>query len=214
MINRLIFAILLIFCQLLSYSQDKPTNRFEASFAYGAAYNLFGGESNNPWINMDLPSVHHAFEFSFDFRLRHNRFIGITYARHEIWATIDDYFYSPYHQVYVKMEGYRHFAIAEFIGVNFRREITPDFNMSAGLFISPMYGNNLRVDARDGDPNMHVILEDGYFSWKVDELGLWAAVEYFVPVRDYLDIGIRSRAFVTLSGFEKITLTPVVEFAF
>jgi len=214
MINRLIFALIFMFCQLFSFAQDKPTNRFEASFAYGAAYALFGGESNNPWINLELPSVHHAYEFSFDFRLRHNRFIGITYARHEVWATIDDYYYYQHQEVYVVMDGYRHFAISEFIGVNFRREITPNFNMAVGLFVTLMQRNTIRLSQRAGDPNMYIIFEDDFPRLVDNELGLWAAVEYFVPVRDYFDIGIRSRGFVSLSGFEKITLTPVLKLGF
>ena len=214
MINRLIFALIFMLCQLLSFAQDKPTNRFEVSFAYGAAYNLFGGAYYNPWINLDMPSVQHAYEFSFDFRLRHNRFIGITYARHEVWATIDDYFFNQQQEVYVIMDGYRRFEIAEFIGINFRKEITPAFNIAVGLFVSPMQSNTIRVSRPAwNSPIMNIILSDS-FSRRVDEIGVWAAVEYFVPVRDYFDIGIRSRGFVTLSGFEKITLTPVLKVGF
>ncbi len=208
--NKFISAIILMFCQL-TYSQEKHINQFEVSFAYGMAYhNLWWNSPGHEMLNLELSRIGHAFEFSFDFRLPHNRFIGLSYARQEVSTNLDDSYIIENYNVVILLENYRNSEVRDFFGIDFRKEFNTKLHLSVGLFYYFYYSNLLRRSYQE--PYFYIIWANE--KSRLDDLGIWLALDYYRPVRDYFNIGIRSRGFFTLSGFETITLTPVLKFSF
>lgn len=70
-----------------------------------------------------------------------------------------------------------------------------------------MYG----VSDRKESLNLFILNNDRQ---RADNLAISLAVDYYFPVKDYFEVGIRAKSYLTLSGLEPVSLSPIVKFSF
>ncbi len=213
--KALLIFFVLVFPFMLR-SQDTIANRFDFSVAAGVGYNHlwgkdFGGLHDYYYINLEeFPKLIGVFEVSFLFRLKENRHIGLTYSKLNYTNIINNTRYFSYYDVIIHLENYKNYHTYQYFGIEFRQEFIPRLHFGVGLNYYVHHFNYVSLEICDDIPCFTG--ED----WKqrLDDLALTAFLDYYFPVKNYVQIGLRTKGFLTLSGFEAITLTPVLKFSF
>ncbi len=211
-----IILFLAIFVTQNFQAQEKITDRFDFSVAYGIGYNNrwgrdFGGIPDYKNLNLEeFPKIIGVFELNFLYRLKENRFIGLNYSKLNYSNTLNESRYFQFQDVMVILDNYKNLHTYQYFGIQFRQEFLPMFHFGVGLNYYVHQFNYLSLETKYGTTSF--IGED----WKqrLDDLGLSASIDYYFPIKSYVQIGLRTKGFLTMMGFEAITLTPVLKFSF
>lgn len=211
--NLIFILMIIIFSSSLKAQErehDPSNNRFEFLFSYGLAYNVFNKNNSDTdnIISLETPALGHYMEFNVDYRLANNRFIGLGYARQDHRENIDNFDLSR--SFGLVLDNYVSKYTKYFYDIHFRKEFDNRLHLTLGLFYNLYQFNSLENVATQG----------GYFprlssdTMKGDEFGISVGVDYFFPVREYFEIGIRGKMYYSLVEIESLSLSPVLKFSF
>lgn len=190
--------------------QKTPNNKFEFLFSYGLAYNTFNKNSDDPenLISINTPALGYYMELNLDYRLPNNRFIGVGYARQDHKENIDNFDLSK--SFGLLLDNYVSKYTKHFYDIHFRKEFDNRLHLTLGLFYNLYQFNDLdRVVVENN--NFPMLSSD---RMKGDEFGISLAVDYFFPIKEYFEIGLRGKMFYSLVEIESLTLSPVLKFSF
>lgn len=212
--------ISLVFCTpYLVHSQDTIAHRFEFSVAAGPGYNfIWGKESPNTtphWGHLNtykFPKIIGVFEASILYRFKGDRHIGFTYSELNYTNTLSNSkYFGPLNLVTI-LENFKNYHSYQYFGLDFRQEFIPRFHFGVGICFYVHHFNILEINYYEEPGITAFIAAD--LKQRLDDLALSASIDYYFPVNNYFQIGIRTKGFLSLSGFEALTLTPVVKFSF
>lgn len=185
--------------------------KFEFLFSYGLAYNAFNKSASNDnsnIISLQTPALGTYTEFNLDYKLPNNRFIGLGYARQDHKENIDNY--DPSRSFGLILDNYVSKYTKHFYDIHFRKEFDNNLHLTLGLFYNLYQFNTLN----------NLVTENGYFpiltsdEMKGDEFGISLAVDYFFPIKEYFEIGVRGKMHYSLIEIESLSLSPVLKFSF
>jgi len=202
--KKILLSSLAILTSNMVQSQDTIEYRFDFSVAAGLGYNMLR-------LGPEFPNIITAFEVSLLYQIRGNRYIGFTYSKLNYTQTRN--FTRAFSQgdFMIHFEDYRDLRTYQYFGIEFRQEVVPRLHLGVGLSYIVHNRNRIDPEMRDGIPG---VVFSGAKMQRLDDLALSASMDYYFPVRSYFHIGLRTKGFLSLNGFEAITLTPVLRFSF
>ena len=191
--------------------EDFENNKFEFLFSYGLAYNVFNKNSSNDnsnIVSLRTPALGTYMEFNLDYRLPNKRFIGLGYARQDHKENIDNF--DLFRSFGLVLDNYVSKYTKHFYDIHFRKEFDNKLHLTVGLFYNLYQFNTLD----------NAVIDNGYFpklssdKMKGDEFGISLAVDYFYPIKEYFEIGVRGKMYYSLVEIESVSLSPVLKFSF
>ncbi len=197
------------------YSQEN--NRFEFSVSYGLAYsNFFGYRAKIPdGITVPVPELDirttdfgSVFELNLDYALPKNKFIGIGFARQQHSRNIDDSVIVSNSELV--LTNYRAIDQNQFYDIHFRKEFKNRFHLTLGLFYFFIYSNDFNFQF-NGSNLIYELKND---KQRADNIGLSLALDYYIPIKDYLEIGLRGKVYYSFAGVETVSLSPTLKLNF
>lgn len=207
-LNKLKLVLILLVITFQVNANEKQ-DRLEFTFSYGAAYNTYLGDQHIFKTNV-YPIFFKALEVNLDYRLSHNRFIGLGYSQHDgSFNMNDEYLFGS--NSGVVLDNYRHILVNDYFEFRFRKAFENRLNLTAGLFYILFYRTHFSIDGQYEPYSLFVFWRD---KPRADDFGISLALDYTIPIKDYMQLGIRTKAFFTLAGFETISLAPFIKFSF
>ncbi len=203
-------TILLVLLSLNGFCQEKinTKNFYEFSFSHGLTYDEYGGKIPNSDKIIYTPKIGVFTEINFDFRLPKNKFIGIGYAREQYATNIN------FVDIDIVLENYRAINLTNFYDIHFRREFKNNFNLTLGISYFELYNNTNRViEVADG-VNTFLVVDLVNDPQRSDNIAFFTSISYFLPIKDYIQIGVKSSLYYSLNGVESISLSPILKFSF
>ncbi len=185
-------------------------NNWDFTVSFGAAYHTMHPESSI-FKNMESRKIQKAVGLNLEYHLSDSRYIGLGYTRHEGSYNMDDEFITGIYPVGVVLDNYRHNWATDYFELNYRKAFENRLALAVGLFYFLDYTNHYGITARH-EP--HILFVFGREKPRTDDLGLSLALGYALPLNDYMQIGLKSKIYYTLSGFETVSLSPFVRFSF
>lgn len=192
---------------ILAQDTDKNWD-FTASF--GPAYHTMHPEGSI-FKSIESRKFQKALGLSLEFHLSDSRYIGFGYTHHEGSYNVDAEFITGIYPVGVLLENYRHTWATDYFELNYRKAFENRLELSVGLFYFLDYTNHYGITDRY-EP--YVLFVFGREKPRTDDLGLSLALGYALPLSDYMQIGLKSKIYYTLSGFETVSLSPFLRFSF
>lgn len=190
-------------------AQDAGKN-WDFTVSFGPAYHTMHPEGSI-FKSIESRKFQKALGLNLEYHLSDSRYIGLGYTRHEGSYNVDGQFITGIYPVGVVLDNYRHTWATDYFELNYRKTFENRLELSVGLFYFLDYTNQYGITDRY-EP--HILFMFGREKPRTDNLGLSLALGYALPVNDYLQIGLRSKLYYTLSGFETVSLSPFVRFSF
>lgn len=203
------FLLFWMLCAHNILAQDAG-KKWDFTVSMGAAYHTMHPEGNI-FKSMESRKFQKALGLNLEYHLSDSRYIGLGYTRHEGSYSVDDDRVLEIYPVGVILDNYRHTWATDYFELNYRKAFENRLELSVGLFYFLDYTNHYGITARH-EP--HILFEFGREKPRTDDLGLSLALGYALPVNDYMQIGLRSKLYYTLSGFETASLSPFMRFSF
>ncbi len=202
-----IFFLGVVLCFINSFGQD---DTFQFTAGYGLFYNEFEVLNDIPNIDYTTPKIGKMFEFSADYALSNNRFVGLGFAVTSNTSTVNSTVLFE-EGLGLSFDNFRLEYENQFYDIHFRKEFKDHFHLTVGAiyyrYFSPNLGfNNLGTE--------NIFIEFKNDIPRVDDLGISIALDYFFPIKDYIEIGLRGRLFYSLAGVEGISVSPLLKFSF
>ena len=203
--NLFFLVALLIF--FLSFGQD---DKFQFTAGYGLFYNEFEVLNDVPNIDYTTPKIGKIFEFSVDYALNNDRFVGFGFAVTSNTSTVNNNVLFE-EGIGLSFDNFRLEYENQFYDIHFRKEFKNHLHLTVGLFYYRYFSPNLGFNNL-GTENSFIEFKNDIA--RGDDLGISIAADYFFPIKDYFEIGLRGRLFYSLVGVEGISLSPLLKFSF
>jgi hypothetical protein len=194
-------------------AQETITNRFDFSIAAGVGYNRYAdlfSDQNSSSINLDFPKLIFVSEINLNYRLKEGRYIGLNYSKLNYFKVLNTSRHYADFDVTVELKNYKNFDINHHFGILFGQEFLQRLHFGIGLSYFIRHFNRIEKDYGEGVLIIRALDE----SQRIDDMALTAFLDYYFPVKSYVQIGLRTKGFLTMYGFEAISLTPVLKFSF
>lgn len=209
----LLSFIFLCFC-FAANSQtldEAEKNNFEFLVSYGPAYNAFNkgsADDKTNIISLQTPALGTFMELNIDYSLSRNRFLGLGYSNQVHSIRIDNM--NPSNSFGLLLDNYVSKYTKHFYDLHFRKEFQSHFHLTVGLFYNVYAFSSL--DSVMADGRVYPLLRND--KMKGDEFGISLSGDYYFPIRDYFEIGIRGKVFYSLVEIESVSLAPILKFRF
>ncbi len=189
------------------FSQEQKDFGLELSTSYGMASDIFGNEKRF----LGTPKYGSILNFDIDFALSKNRFIGIGFTRQLHSKNLNKRTdLSSISNSMVIFDNFRLSRQKNFYDVHFRKEFQNHLHLTFGLFYFQTYLNTLRFDF-DGTNEFYILTNE---KQRPDNFGLSLSLDYFFPIKKYIEIGVRGKVFYTLDGAETLSFSPILKVSF
>ncbi len=196
-------------CRVVGQNSDK----FGFTVGYGVVRNSFETRSDFQNLGYETPKYGKAFQFSLDIKLSDNRFMGLGYSLQSTKKTLNT-------DITVNVEGfeqgvgilwqnYRLENEAQFYELYYRQKFNKRINATLGFFYYRRFNGNLFFDGQQYE-NKYFVIRDS--KPRADDIGLFLALDYLFPIKNYVEIGLQAKVFYSFSGIEAITVAPIVRF--
>jgi len=196
-------SFVLFLCSFSLYAQEIKTHRIETTFSYGAAFIDYGGSQAEEVLNLGIPSIGSFYELNVDLVLTQNRHVGIGFSRQQHSNRVNDVFIVN-NTTGIILSNYKNIHQKDFFDIHFRKSFNNKLQFTVGAFFfiedlnlagfSPI--NELPVFVLENEKN------------RSDNFGLFGALEYFYPIRSNIEIGIKTKLYISLNGIETVALLP------
>ena len=182
---------------------------------YGLSRNSFPTRNDIQGLNYSTPSSGKALDFSLDYRLSENRYIGLGYAMHNAASTIntdvaialDDN--SP--GIGILWQNYRLENETQFYDIHYKQSFLQHLDVSVGFFYFRRFSGDVTLEGQQFE-NIYFVVSDSKF--RGDDMGLSLSIGYFFKLKDYLALGLQGRAFYSFSGLQSISFAPTLKVSF
>jgi len=206
--KNLCLIIFIISFVSISAQGDKSEklSKFEFSYSYGISYLEYAKFNPENPLNLPVSEFGSFQDLNIDYRLPKNRFIGIGFSRQQHSELIDKNL--NINGTGLQLSGYKNMLQTNYFDVHFRQDFNNGFHLTFGLFYFSQIENGLR--ARIFEDSIDIIL----FGDNINDGGIFISPEYYFDVNQYLEIGIKAKAYYSFGIFEAITLLPTARFKF
>ncbi|MBN2639430.1 MAG: hypothetical protein JXR65_10155 [Bacteroidales bacterium] len=201
-----ITLLLLFFIPLVAFSQKSGNQKFEINVSYGLSYVDFGNYSQGDVLDLSLPKFGSFYEINADYKLKHNRYIGIGYSRLQHSNYVDDGFLLANSHVGLILDHYKNIYQEDFFDIHFRKEFNNNMNLTTGVFYFIYNMNHFHIGG-DGSNTYMLFSND---KARTDDFGLFASLEYYLKLRPWAYLGIKGKVYYSLNGLETISLLPTL----
>jgi len=208
-----IFLLFTLTLTSFAFSQEK--NNFEFSVSYGVAYSDFFGfratvppEITVPELDIRTTDFGSMIELNFDYALRERSFIGVGFSRQQHSKNIDDH--VTVSNSGLVLTNYRAIDQNQFYDFHYRKEFKNNLHLTLGLFYFLIYSNDFNFHL-DGANLIYELKNDKQRS---DNIGLSLAVDYYLPIKNYLELGLRGKVYYSFAGIETVSLSPILKISF
>jgi len=199
--KNILFVLLL--CSFSLYAQEIKTHRIETTFSYGAAFIDYGGSQSEELLDLGIPSIGSFYELNIDFVLTKNRHIGVGFSRQQHSNRVDDSFILN-NTTGIVLENYKNIHQKDFFDIHFRKSFDNNLQFTVGAFYFIEDLNTASIFALNETPIFLLENEKN----RSDNFGLFGALEYFHPIRSNIEIGIKTKLYISLNGVETVALLP------
>ncbi|HBK70058.1 MAG TPA: hypothetical protein DDZ39_00100 [Flavobacteriaceae bacterium] len=207
---KYLFLILALKFTVLTFSQQHKGNRYEVTAVYGLSYDSFYEAEASFSVDLSGPMFGSVMEFGLDYALPKNRFIGVAFTKQLHVKNIDKNILSTVSNSGLSFDNYRISRQKNFYEVHFRKQFKNKFHLTLGVFYFQTYLNTLRFNI-DGVNQIYALNND---KQRADNLGLSLSLDYYFPIREYLELGLRGKMVYTLDGAETVYLSPILKVSF
>jgi len=202
--------ILALTFTVLTFSQQQKNNRYEITALYGLSYDSFYEVGASDPVDLSGPILGSIMEFGFDYALPKDRFIGVSFAKQLHSKNIENNFLLSVSNSGLTFDNYRISRQKNFYEVHFRKKFKNNFHLALGVFYFQTYINMFDFSF-DGTNYIYVLDNDKQRS---DNFGLSLSLDYYFPIKDYLELGLRGKMVYTLDGIETVYLSPILKVSF
>lgn len=196
-----LLLLLLLSCTV--YAQDKESHNFETTFSYGVAYIDYGGSLEDEILDTGIPSLGSFYEINVDLVLSKNRHLGIGFARQQHSNYIDDGVIVS-NLTGLILDNFKNIHQKDFFDIHFRKAFENKLEFTVGAFFFIDKFNSVDVQPINELPVFIISNEKN----RADNFGLFGSLEYFYPIKEYLEIGVKSKLYISLNGVETVALLP------
>lgn len=194
--------------KLFKNNKSSEIDKFQFYVSYGPCYIGFIRDKSDVFYTSNPRTI---METGFDFRLRYNRFIGVSFARQERNKVIKSNLLMWGDDSGMLFENYRHKDEVNYFNINFRTEYKSGLHLTYGLAFFLIYEHFFNYRLFDEHIRVFMLSSN---EQRADHFALTFSLDYYIPIRQHFEIGVRSKAYLTLYGLEPISLSPIMKFSF
>lgn len=224
------FSLIILALFFLSFVNAQE-RKLEFMIGYGVLYSDFFSDVSisGPFVNdYQTPSIGPRVEFSLDYNLGDNKYIGVGYGQHSASTRItasqlypsaqlsDDFRIIPVENgiaTQLRLNDYKITREVRHYNIHFRKKFNSGLHLTFGLFAYQHFESSTNVILSEDGDNLVFNITFRETSGAIDDAGAFGALDYTFPVNSYLEIGARAQIFYSFIGVESITFAPIVRIA-
>jgi hypothetical protein len=222
--------VLLVFISIfLLFSANAQERKFEFMVGYGLLQSDFRSTLSfaSPFENdYETPSIGPRVEFSLDYKLKDNKFIGIGYAQHSSSIRITDNALFESLQIIetptviellpvengiatlLSFDNYRLRREVRHYNVHFRKKFQSGINLTIGAFFYQHFETYTFVTFSESQEAINIRFNET--TGRADDFGAFGALDYTFLINNHIEIGVRGQVFYSFIGVESLTFAPIV----
>lgn len=206
-----IVCLLFVAISYSSFAQVAKESKFSLNSFYGLAYSRYAEDNNYYPIDLSVPAIGSFYGMELEFKIPEDRHLGFSFSRQVHAKTIDQLYTITNGNIGILLNDFRVTNTTLFFDVHLRRKVAERLNFTVGLYYFLEYEHTF--DIEEVDSEFYYTITD-INKARADDFGPMVAVDYMLPVRDYLEFGLQGRAYFNLAGFQSAELHPTVRVKF
>ncbi len=207
--NYFLFAFTFFFLSVVA--QENKKTHFDFSVSYGMSYIDYADYSSLDPVKLDIPAWGSFLEFNLDYKLKGNRYIGLGFSKQQHSKTINEQMRFYNSNEVIVLDNYYNVHEKLFYDIHFGTTFKNNFSFNLGLSFFIDYYNRTYTDRyANGDFVLVFVNEKN----RSDHFSVFLSLEYYFPIRDYLELGIKGKFYYSLNGMENLSVLPTLKVRF